>query len=68
MLQIVRYQPITKDDETKQLVAEIKRIVGECHPVKPCELNVLVTSCGSRMTESSKKFTDTVKEAVGYNK
>lgn len=68
MVQIVRYQPITKDDETKQLVAEIKRIVGECHPVKPCELNVLVTSCGSRMTESSKKFTDTVKEAVGYNK
>ena len=68
MVQMIRYQPIPKDDETKQLVAEIKSIVGECHPIKPCELNVLVTSCDSRMAESSKKFTDTVKEAVGYNK
>lgn len=68
MVQMIRYQPIPKDDETKQLVAEIKRIVGESHLVKSCELNVLVTSCGRRMTESSKKFTDAVKEAVGYNK
>jgi hypothetical protein len=68
MVQMIRYQPIPKDDETKQLVAEIKRIVGECHPIKPCELNVLVTSCDSRMADSSKKFTDTVKEAVGYTK
>lgn len=68
MVQMIRYQPIHKDDETKQLVAEIKQIVGESHLVKPCELNVLVTSCGRRMTESSKKFTDAVKEAVGYNK
>lgn len=68
MVQMVRYQPIPKDDETKQCVAEIKRIVAESHLVKPCELNALVTSCGSRMAESSKKFTDAVKEAVGYKK
>jgi hypothetical protein len=68
MVQMIRYQPIPKDDETKQWVAEIKRIVGESHLVKPCELNVLVTQCGSRMAEYSKTFTDTVKEAVGYKK
>ena len=68
MVRTIRYQPCDKSEDGKQWVADIKRIVGESHLVKPCELIELVTSCDSRMAESCKKFTDTVKEAVGYKK
>jgi hypothetical protein len=68
MVRTIRYQPFDKGEYGKQWVADIKRIVGESHLVKPCKLTVLVTQCDSRMAEYSKKFTDTVKEAVGYKK
>ena len=68
MVRTIRYQPFDKGEAGKQWVADIKRIVGESHLVKPCKLCELVTSCDSCMAESSKKFTDTVKEAVGYTK
>lgn len=68
MVRTIRYQPFDKSEDGKQWVADIKRIVGDCNVVKPCELRELVTTCDSRMDESSKKFTDTVKEAVGYKK